>query len=146
MRAHTLDEAVAVLLAAAVPEGECLVSRRNPSQVRPQIKVTGRFVYAYRAVWELEHGPLADGHEVHHRCHVPRCVRLAHLQLLSEEEHKEEHRREVAEAVTHCAQGHPFEGSNLFFDGRGWRKCRICSRATTAAYRARQKLTLPESL
>jgi hypothetical protein len=27
---------------------------------------------------------------------------------------------------THCPQGHPYEGSNLHFDPRGYRRCRAC--------------------
>lgn len=45
---------------------------------------------------------------------------------------------------THCPQGHPYEGDNLWLkpsanNGKGARRCRECKRIENARYRARQK-------
>jgi hypothetical protein len=41
-------------------------------------------------------------------------------------------------AVTHCPQGHPYEGDNLYLDG-GRRRCRTCRTAAGRRHRARMK-------
>ena len=42
--------------------------------------------------------------------------------------------REVAK--THCPSGHEYAGENLFFNRRGYRLCRACSRIRSRAQRA----------
>ncbi len=43
-------------------------------------------VYAHRVAWEFEHGPIPDGLSVLHRCDTPRCVRIDHLFLGSQDD------------------------------------------------------------
>ena len=40
---------------------------------------------------------------------------------------------------THCPQGHPYEGDNLFIDASGTRRCRACQRAINARAYAKRK-------
>ena len=54
----------------------------------------------------------------------------------------EETRRKIGEAnqKTHCPKGHPYAGENLRLTKEGWKVCRECSRAESAArYRARRR-------
>jgi len=43
------------------------------------------------------------------------------------------------EPPTHCKQGHPLEGDNLYLDPAGKRRCRMCHRGYSARHRARPK-------
>ena len=38
-----------------------------------------RLVYAHRAMWEVEHGPIPLGMSICHKCDNPRCIDLEHL-------------------------------------------------------------------
>lgn len=39
--------------------------------------------------YEIEHGPIPEGMEVDHKCRVPACVRVSHLQLATKTENGE---------------------------------------------------------
>lgn len=41
----------------------------------------GGVMYAHRASWEIQNGPIPDGMAVCHRCDTPLCVRAEHLFL-----------------------------------------------------------------
>jgi hypothetical protein len=44
--------------------------------------------------------------------------------------------------ATHCPQGHEKSGDNLYVDHEGKRHCKICRKASYAAYKARQRAKL----
>lgn len=48
---------------------------------------TRRLVLAHRWVYELIHGPIPSGMEVHHLCHNRACTHPSHLILLSRKDH-----------------------------------------------------------
>lgn len=108
--------------------------------------VAGRSDYAYRVAWEAVHGPLPTGMVIHHLCSIPSCVRLTHLEVMTQAEHaavhlSERNRQRGAER-THCKNGHPLEGDNVRTvessrDGT-YRRCRTCERAAKARFRSRQ--------
>lgn len=106
----------------------------------------GRFrdMKAHRFAFLVTNGTLTDGLILHHTCNTRLCVRPAHLVQMSQAEH-------VAitpgtyvgqwlghELPTHCAAGHELSGDNLLPSGlkRGYRQCRICRNAQSAAWRA----------
>ena len=47
----------------------------------------GRMVLAHRLAYELEHGPVPDGLELHHTCRVRSCVAVEHLIAVTRAEH-----------------------------------------------------------
>lgn len=49
------------------------------------------------------------------------------------------HGRNRQLAKTHCPSGHEYAGENLFYNKRGGRFCRACSRARSRAQRAARK-------
>ena len=49
------------------------------------------------------------------------------------------HGRHVNLNKTHCPQGHPYAGDNLYIDRTGGRECRICRRAHMARWAAKAK-------
>jgi membrane-bound lytic murein transglycosylase B len=40
----------------------------------------------YRAVYQVAHGPVPAGYDIHHLCNQRDCVRLDHLQLVTHAE------------------------------------------------------------
>lgn len=91
---------------------------------------------AHVFAWERVYGPVPDGYELHHLCHVRLCVDPAHLQPLTVQEHRLIHGK--AE-VTHCPQGHEYTEANTYIrtGGNGIRQCRACHRIEMAERRAR---------
>jgi hypothetical protein len=87
-----------------------------------------RAANAHRVAYELLVGPIPEGLELDHLCRVPTCVNPAHLEPVT---HAENVRRGNGwggrhSRKTHCYQGHPFSGTNLIIDARGYRVCRTC--------------------
>ena len=89
-----------------------------------QFGVDGKVVKAHRWVWEHLVGPIPNGLEIDHLCRKPRCVNPDHLEPVT---HAENMRRGFGNRrKTHCPQGHPYSGPNLFIDSRRFRCCRLC--------------------
>lgn len=53
----------------------------------------------HRAVWTAVHGPIPDGHDVHHYDHQPAHNGLANLRMLTVAAHRSEHMRDRDEFV-----------------------------------------------
>lgn len=93
----------------------------------------GRRVYrAHRWVYEQLAGKIPAGYQCHHRCKNKLCVNPAHIELVTASEHQLRHpgrsgrQGEYQESKTHCPQGHPYSGVNLYLKPKGGRECRIC--------------------
>ena len=107
-----------------------------------QFGYKGMNVPAHR--WGYEHlvGQIPSGLQLDHLCRVRCCVNPAHLEVVSS-------RTNVLRGVgvtamnakkTHCPQGHPYAGDNLYIYPHGGRGCRECNRkAGRAARRLRSK-------
>lgn len=102
----------------------------------------GAHVYAYTR----RHGPLPDGHEVHHTCGKKRCVEETHLVAVTRSEHNAATFRTDRPA---CPRGHEWTEASTYIRGysplgRPIRECRRCKsekqsardRAARAAARA----------
>lgn len=111
--------------------GDCWVwtASTRPSGTRHygRIKVSGRDQLAHRVAYELEVGPIPDGLTIDHLCKNTLCVRPSHLEAVTLAENI---RRGTSANGTksHCANGHPFEGENVYTRG-STRECRACHRA-----------------
>jgi hypothetical protein len=86
--------------------------------------------YVHRVAWELEHGPIPDGLEIDHLCHVRLCVNPGHLAVVT---HAENNRRSPTVSTmhanqTHCVRGHPYDEANTYRPPGApqSRRCRIC--------------------
>ena len=105
------------------------------------VKYAGKGQLVHRLIYELLVGPIADGLHVDHLCRVKHCCNPAHLEPVSP-------RTNILRGVgptainarrTHCVNGHPLEGENLYVQPTGERKCRACRRRNWANYRRKKQ-------
>lgn len=83
----------------------------------------------HRFVYELLVGPIAEGLQLDHLCRVRDCVNPAHLEPVTARENALRSpitRQSINVAKTHCPQGHPYSGENLYVKPCGRRVCRTC--------------------
>ena len=86
-------------------------------------------VSAHRIAYELCKGSIPKGLTIDHLCRVRHCVNPEHLEAVTG---KENTLRGVGPSAinakkTHCPQGHPYSGNNLYIHPkRKSRMCRIC--------------------
>jgi hypothetical protein len=97
-----------------------------------------RKVRAHRWSYEALKGAIPAGLDLDHLCRVRACVNPDHLEPVTRGENA---RRGDAgahlAAKTHCPQGHPYSGDNLYIrPSDGARECRTCKRETTRRRRA----------
>jgi hypothetical protein len=104
-----------------------------------QLNVEGKLVAVHRLAYEAWVTQIPDGLEIDHLCRVRDCINPAHLEPVT---HAENLRR-ATEARTACKNGHPFAGENVRIttrgDGRTYRACLACRRASQRAYKARRR-------
>lgn len=101
----------------------------------------GRILRAPRLAYEILVGPIPHGREVHHSCENKACVNPGHLELVTRREHMGRHPEGLMAqkaAQTHCLQGHPLEGVNVYLH-RGRRLCRECKRGRDRARHMKSK-------
>lgn len=82
---------------------------------------------AHRVSWSAFRGPIPDGLTVDHLCRVRSCWNPNHLRLLTMSENASDN---GFATKTHCPQGHPYSGDNLYKgpSKRNDRRCRECAR------------------
>lgn len=104
----------------------------------------GRFrcngkIVAHRFSYELHHGPVPEGLELDHLCRNHSCVNPAHLEPVT---HKVNMQRGIGYWIrkTHCPEGHPYSGGNLYVTKDGYRKCRTCIKRWNKEQRVKRAL------
>lgn len=101
-----------------------------------------RLVGSHRWAYEQLVGPIPPGLHLDHLCRTPSCVNPAHLEPVT---NRENQLRGVGfparnAAKTHCPQGHPYAGPNLYIAANGGRICRTCLRERARVrYRAKRE-------
>jgi hypothetical protein len=86
----------------------------------------GHVVSAHKWAYEFFREPIPAGMELDHLCRNPRCVHPWHLEAVTHAENLRRGRNHFREK-THCPQGHPYAGDNLYIrPSDGARLCRAC--------------------
>jgi hypothetical protein len=110
------------------------------------INANGKLERAHRVAYELAFGAIpGDTDEdivVRHKCDNRPCVNPDHLELGSRGDNNRdtaERGRHWCQQKTHCPQGHPLSGDNVYLSPSSGRVCRTCSDAAKRAYKERKR-------
>jgi len=95
-------------------------------------------IAAHRWSYQAFVGEIPKGMQIDHKCHSDdisclggtncqhrRCVNPSHLEAVTGSINTLRQRHHER-SVTHCPQGHPYDGDNLIVRSDGKRRCRIC--------------------
>jgi hypothetical protein len=98
-----------------------------------RLKITGKSVYAHRAVYEQVVGPIPAGLDLDHKCRTRSCVNPDHLEPVTRQVNCQrgvlgETSRKRQLAKTHCPSGHEYAGKSLRMSVYGYRYCGECAR------------------
>lgn len=89
----------------------------------------GNSIMAHRFAYGELVGPVPEGMQLDHLCRVRLCVNPAHLEPVTQQENiRRGEGGKHWRIKTHCPQGHPYEGDNLYVNPSGRRECRVCRR------------------
>jgi hypothetical protein len=65
------------------------------------VACSGKPILAHRAVWEYAHGPLAPDVVVRHKCDVPGCINILHLETGTQQDNLDDMRIRGRAVYTH---------------------------------------------
>lgn len=115
------------------------VNNRGYGQFHVRLPDGGRtMALAHRWAYEHEVGSVPEGRVLDHLCRVPLCVRVSHLEPVTDGVNTERGERHK-HPKTHCPQGHAYDAENTYRYPDGRRGCRQCTRDAGARYRARKR-------
>jgi hypothetical protein len=95
----------------------------------------------HRIIYEQARGPIPEGMQIDHLCRTRDCIRLDHLEAVTQAENLLRGNGACARNArkTECKRGHPLSGDNLVPNKYGKRWCRVCHRAHRRAYYRRKR-------
>ncbi len=124
-------------------EGGCWIWQAGePGSGYGQLTVgSDKGLRAHRLVYANLAEALIPGLVLHHICGVRRCVNPQHLVQLTRRSHillEPQGASEANRRKTHCPNGHPYSGENVFSkpSDNGRRRCRTCTRESQRSYRS----------
>lgn len=110
------------------------LNNRGYGTLRP---TGGKNIGVHRLSYQLHVAPIPECMEIDHLCKVRCCVNPDHLEPVTRLEnvrrssagyYARSPENNVQKAKTHCPQGHPYSGDNLWTSKTGQRQCKTCHR------------------
>jgi hypothetical protein len=116
---------------------------RNPEGYAALTGLQGKTQIGHRLMYELTKGPIPDGYEVDHLCSRPPCINPDHLEAVPSAVNKRRvwergHGRNQNTGKTTCPRGHEYDRVNTRGDGRTFRACSTCQKASWERHLARR--------
>ena len=98
----------------------------------------GKKRLVHRLSYEALVGPIPEGLVIDHLCRTRRCLNPSHMEPVTRGENVLRGVGPTAMLArqTHCKNGHPLAGANLYM-ARNGRNCRICRASARRAFRER---------
>jgi len=108
----------------------------------------GQYYPAHRISYEIfRKEKVPTNMVIDHLCRTPSCVNPVHLEIVTaaENNYRGESPWGKNKRKTHCVNGHPFEGDNLYARvERKWRQCKTCHREYSRLWMREKKKKLSE--
>jgi len=129
-------------------QGECWVwiAAINKQTGYGAFSINKRMVSSHRFAYESMVGEIPPELMLDHLCRNRRCVNPFHLDPVTAKVNAQRGANAdggvgaaMMRAKTHCPQGHPLSGTNLYRSPNKRRVCRTCRRASTERTRARRR-------
>lgn len=124
--------------------------RKGYGRVHLSVDGSRKSAKSHRVAYEMFKGEIPRGMEILHACDNPSCVNPAHLSVGTRADNMQDAAAKGRictigkSRFTHCPQGHPYSGPNLYVTPLGHRKCRQCIRdQQRAAYLRRNPSIIP---
>lgn len=147
-RRRPIAESIDIWISRYVqPQGDCWAWGGDLSpNGYGTVHVWGRGTMAHRVFYEYFIAPIPPGLDLDHLCRVRNCVNPWHLDPVTRSVNlKRAANPKHNSSKTHCPQGHPYEGENLYITpSTGGRVCLTCNRAQGRARRDRKRLATAE--
>lgn len=101
-----------------------------------RIRVDGKTMLTHRVSYLFHKGEVIPPLELDHLCRNPSCVNPDHLEPVTRKVNTgrgncAKVQRELRCSQTHCKNGHPLSGENLYLNPKRHRECRTCRNLAT---------------
>jgi hypothetical protein len=95
-----------------------------------------KLIHSHRIALQLVGREVPTGMHTDHLCRNRLCVNPAHLEVVTPRTNILRGTGLTARhaVATHCPQGHPYSGDNLYITPKGDRDCRACRRVANSRY------------
>lgn len=127
------------------PATGCILWQKPMDTGYGHLSVNNKMQLVHRIAYEM-FAPIPENLVLDHLCRRRACINPEHLEPVTHAVNILRGEGCMADYAkrTHCPQGHPYEGENLWLKpnangGKGARRCRVCKREENRLYREQKK-------